>query len=107
MGLVLVSVVYFSSASLHCGGVLSSGLSFILQCITSSSADSDRESVLFIGTQFSNLYTAVDTPARGRVVRSWLSSADSDRERALFVGTQFSSLYTAVDTPAVALQTIE
>jgi hypothetical protein len=24
-------------------------------------------SVLFIGTQFSNLYTAVDTPARGRV----------------------------------------
>jgi hypothetical protein len=27
-----------------------------------------RESVLFIGTQFSNLYTAVDTPAMGRVV---------------------------------------
>jgi hypothetical protein len=26
-----------------------------------------RERVLFIGTQFSNLYTAVDTPARGRV----------------------------------------
>jgi hypothetical protein len=26
-----------------------------------------RESVLFIGTQFSSLYTAVDTPARGRV----------------------------------------
>jgi hypothetical protein len=26
-----------------------------------------RESVLFIGTQFSNLYTAVDTPTRGRV----------------------------------------
>jgi hypothetical protein len=25
-------------------------------------------SVLFIGTQFSNLYTAVDTPAMGRVV---------------------------------------
>jgi hypothetical protein len=23
--------------------------------------------VIFIGTQFSNLYTAVDTPARGRV----------------------------------------
>jgi hypothetical protein len=23
--------------------------------------------VLFIGTQFSNLYTAVDTPTRGRV----------------------------------------
>jgi hypothetical protein len=28
----------------------------------------ERESVLFIGTQFSNLYTAVDTPAMGRVV---------------------------------------
>ena len=27
----------------------------------------NRERVLFIGTQFSNLYTAVDTPARGRV----------------------------------------
>ena len=27
-----------------------------------------RERVLFIGTQFSNLYTTVDTPARGRVV---------------------------------------
>jgi hypothetical protein len=26
-----------------------------------------RESMLFIGTQFSNLYTAVDTPAKGRV----------------------------------------
>jgi hypothetical protein len=26
-----------------------------------------RESVLFIGTQLSNLYTAVDTPAKGRV----------------------------------------
>ncbi len=26
-----------------------------------------RERVLFIGTRFSNLYTAVDTPARGRV----------------------------------------
>ena len=26
-----------------------------------------RESVLFIGTRFSNLYTAVDTPAKGRV----------------------------------------
>jgi hypothetical protein len=26
-----------------------------------------KNKVLFIGTQFSNLYTAVDTPARGRV----------------------------------------
>jgi hypothetical protein len=32
-----------------------------------SSAEA-RESVLFIGTQFSNLYTAVDTPTKGRVV---------------------------------------
>jgi hypothetical protein len=30
--------------------------------------DSVRESVLFIGTQFSNLYTVVDTSAMGRVV---------------------------------------
>jgi hypothetical protein len=30
-------------------------------------ADVPRESVLFIGTQFSNLYTAVDTPAMGCV----------------------------------------
>jgi hypothetical protein len=29
--------------------------------------DGQRERVLFIGTQCSNLYTAVDTPARGRV----------------------------------------
>ena len=29
----------------------------------------DRERVLFIGTQFSNLYTAVDTPARASVIR--------------------------------------
>jgi hypothetical protein len=28
----------------------------------------NRESVLFIGTQFSNLYTAVDTPAMSHVV---------------------------------------
>jgi len=27
----------------------------------------EKERVLFIGTQFSNLYTAVDTPAKGRV----------------------------------------
>jgi hypothetical protein len=30
-------------------------------------AQVQRESVLFIGTHFSNFYTAVDTPARGRV----------------------------------------
>jgi hypothetical protein len=34
---------------------------------TPTGAPRRRESVLFIGTQFSNLYTAVDTPARGRV----------------------------------------
>jgi hypothetical protein len=32
----------------------------------------DRERELFIGTQFSNLYTAVDTPARDRVIMSVL-----------------------------------
>jgi hypothetical protein len=32
-----------------------------------TSTQPGRERVLFIGTQFSNLYTAVDTPARGRV----------------------------------------
>jgi hypothetical protein len=31
-----------------------------------STPKAERERVLFIGTQFSNLYTAVDTPARGR-----------------------------------------
>ena len=34
----------------------------------SPSPHANRESVMFIGTQFSNLYTAVDTPAMGRVV---------------------------------------
>jgi hypothetical protein len=34
-------------------------------------SDRTRESVFFIGTQFSNLYTAVDTPARGRVGDEW------------------------------------
>jgi hypothetical protein len=32
------------------------------------SIDGQRESLLFIGTQFSNLYTSVHTPTRGRVV---------------------------------------
>jgi hypothetical protein len=36
--------------------------------ITMGFDSTERESVMFIGTQFSNLYTAVDTPARGRVV---------------------------------------
>jgi hypothetical protein len=30
-----------------------------------------RESVLFIGTQFSNLYTAVDTPAKAAWLCVW------------------------------------
>jgi len=33
-----------------------------------------REKVLFIGTQFSNLYTAVDTPARGRVANECMAA---------------------------------
>jgi hypothetical protein len=36
--------------------------------VTSSRIGVRRESVLFIGTQFSNLYTAVDTPAEA----AWL-----------------------------------
>ena len=34
-------------------------------------SDRTRESVFFIGTQFSNLYTTVDTPARGRLGDEW------------------------------------
>ncbi len=37
------------------------------------------ERVLFIGTQFSNLYTAVDTPARGRVVHGLELPSFGDR----------------------------
>jgi hypothetical protein len=48
--------------------------------------------VLFIGTQFSNLYTAVDTPAEAACVENTLVRGG--------VGTCFSNLYTAVDTPA-------
>jgi hypothetical protein len=39
-----------------------------LEVTESRSSARYRESVLFIGIQFSNLYTGVDTPARGRVV---------------------------------------
>jgi hypothetical protein len=37
----------------------------------------ERESVLFIGARFSNLYTSVDTPARGRVVWQFLLTSGS------------------------------
>jgi hypothetical protein len=37
------------------------------QSLIGNEADTMTERVLFIGTQFSNLYTAVDTPAKGRV----------------------------------------
>jgi hypothetical protein len=40
---------------------------FLQEKIKGSIISGSRESVLFIGTQFSNLYTAVDTPAKGRV----------------------------------------
>ena len=54
--------------------------------VTDPSSDTtERESVLFIGTQFSNLYTAVDTPARGRVGQ--VVHADSGQEDTL-VGKQ-------------------
>ena len=46
--------------------------------------------VLMIGSQFSNLYTAVD--AVFEIVRD----NDIARERVLFIGTQFSILYTSM-----------
>ncbi len=47
-------------------------------CLSSSTEGSyaSPESVLFTGTQFSNLYTSVDTPARvpsSSLVQSWLA----------------------------------
>ena len=41
----------------------------------------EREfSVLFIGTPFSNLHTAVDTPAKGRVGwREWVRERQRER----------------------------
>jgi hypothetical protein len=47
---------------------------------TASPAFVERESVLFIGTQFSNLYTAVHTPARGR---GWHMMAKQRRQLSL------------------------
>jgi hypothetical protein len=48
---------------------LSDSLPLLSSLARGVGAGSDvRESMLFIGTQFSNLYTAVDTPARVRVV---------------------------------------
>jgi hypothetical protein len=44
-----------------------------------------RESVLFIGTQFSNLYTAVDTPARGRCTTVSLSEVSDWMEQSAHV----------------------
>ncbi len=38
----------------------------LLRLIYEETHHQNRESVLFIGTQFNNLYTAVDTPAKGR-----------------------------------------
>jgi hypothetical protein len=38
------------------------------QCLVEELRCLRSHGLLFIGTQFSNLYTAVDTPARGRVV---------------------------------------
>jgi hypothetical protein len=38
-----------------------------IACLRQVVAFAPRERVLFIGTQSSILYTAVDTPARGRV----------------------------------------
>jgi hypothetical protein len=38
------------------------------KCFWAAMKRAERERVLFIGTRFSNLYTAVDTPARSRVI---------------------------------------
>ena len=38
-----------------------------IRMVPGGPGEKQRENVLFIGTQFSNLYTAVDTPDRGRV----------------------------------------
>jgi hypothetical protein len=40
----------------------------IKKIVSNNDVVDSTERELFIGTQFSNLYTAVDTPARGRVV---------------------------------------
>jgi hypothetical protein len=51
------------------GGVLPPGTMFFWPLHGQTSMGRGcRERVLFIGTHFSNLYTAVNTPARGRVV---------------------------------------
>jgi hypothetical protein len=49
---------------------LCKGIELVMDAASSQTMSSvgHRESVLFIGTQCSNLYTSVDTPARGRVV---------------------------------------
>ncbi len=55
------------------GGVVGAGkdhVEFVTEGVWGAVRALARESVLFIGTRFSNLYTAVDTPARGRV-ESW------------------------------------
>jgi len=49
----------------------------------------ERVCVLFIGTQFSILYTSMYSPAEAATP-------------VLFIGTRYSNLYTAVDTPAEA-----
>ena len=51
-----------------------------------------RASVLFIGTQFSNLYTAVDTPARGRVVCAAAPAGCHSRRRTKWWRRKLSSM---------------
>jgi hypothetical protein len=71
-----------------------------------------RESVLFIGTQFSILYS-LSTVHLQYIYRVLLSTVHLStvlenentcvcryREMMLFIGTRFSNLYTAVHTPA-------
>ena len=76
------------------GSTWNSGPSIVTTTSTAASAAacascSRRESVLFIGTQFSNLYTAVDTPARGRVIQlSSKSPITTETARAQLVAAK-------------------
>ena len=61
----------WSSATMQCSA--GNLLCLLWHSVLAMSSAEARESVLFIGTQFSNLYTAVDTPTKGRVVvRVWV-----------------------------------
>ena len=57
-----------------------------------SRCSTKRASVLFIGSQFSNLYTAVDTLARGRVVCAAAPAGCHSRRRTKWWRRKLSSM---------------